>query len=159
MSTKTPKEIAKVIKGKLEQARLEAGLTQPQLAKFLGKSKTWLSFRETGKRKLYRHDLEQIAKILHKPVAWFLAEDIEKDGLLWKAKQYDRLIKEVEKFCSISTGRHYTEMNEDELNQELERLGITDSRFKALFKAVPVMSEGEREKILRPFLAEINLEK
>ena len=147
MPTKTKKAIAKVIQGRLEQARQESNFTQPQLAKLLGKSKTWLSFRETGKRKLYRNDLEQIAKLLHKPVAWFTAEDVEKDGLLWKAKQYDRLIQEVEKFCSISTGKHYTEMNEEEIDQELERLGITDDRFKALFKAVPVMSEEDKEKI------------
>ena len=151
MPTKTKKAIAQIIQGRLEQARLEANLTQPQLAKLLGKSKTWLSFRETGKRKLYRNDLEQIAKLLHKPVAWFTAEDVEKDGLLWKAKQYDRLIQEAEKFCSIGTGKNYTEMNEDELDQELERLGITDSRFKALFKAVPIMSEEERERMLASF--------
>lgn len=151
MSTKTKKEITKVMKGRLEQARLEAGLTQPELAKFLGKSKTWLSFRENGRRKLYRHDLEQIAKILHKPVSWFISKDVERDGLIWKAKQYDRLIKEVEKFCSISMGKHYSEMNEEEMYQELERLGITDGRFNALFRAVPVMSERQKDRIFACF--------
>jgi transcriptional regulator with XRE-family HTH domain len=148
---KTAKEVVKILPDRIKTAREAAGLTTLQLSKILGKSKTWLSFLETGKRKLHRHDLEQIAKTLRKPVVWFMAEDVEKDGLLWKARQYDRLMKEVEKFCSIRIGKHYTEVNEDELDQELERLGITDSRFKALFKTVPVMSEGERESVLRFF--------
>jgi transcriptional regulator with XRE-family HTH domain len=148
---KIKKEVVTVLKGRLEQARMEAGLTQPQLAKLLGKSRTWLSFRENAKRKLYRNDLEKIAKLAHKPLSWFSHADPEKENLLWKAKQYDRLIKEVEKFYTATRAKHYTELTDDEIDQEFERLGITDVRFKPFLKAIPVLTEKEKQKILRSF--------
>lgn len=144
------KEVVKILPDRIRIAREAASLTTLQLAKILGKSKTWLSFRETGRRPLYRHDLQKIAQALHKPVVWFTTENLEKENLHWKAKQYDRLMKELAKFCSTMT-RHYTEMSDDELDNELERLGIVDARFKPLLKAIPVLAEDEKQKILSSF--------
>jgi len=149
MSSQKQKERLEILPGRLEQGRLEANLTQPQLAKLLGKSKTWLSMRENGRRPLYRADLEQIARLLHKPVAWFLTANPEQDGLLWKARQYDNLLKEIERVHSLARNRHYTEMSDAEIDRELERLGITDPRFQALFKSIPLLCEKERERIWR----------
>lgn len=151
MSTKIKKEAVKILQGRIEQARNEASLTQPQLAKLLGKSKTWLSFRENGKRNLYLHDLEKIAQILHKPLSWFFNQDIEKENIIWKAKQYEKIIKAVKKYYASAMNKHYTEMNDDEIDQELDRLGIIDTRFKMLVRAIPVLTETQKEKILASF--------
>ena len=149
MSSQKKKERVEILPGRLEQGRMESNLTQPQLARLLGKSRSWLSLRENGKRPLCRADLERIAKILHKPAAWFVSANPEQEGLLWKARQYDHLLKEIERVHSLACNKHYTEMSDAEIDRELERLGITDPRFQALFKSIPLLGEKERERIWR----------
>jgi transcriptional regulator with XRE-family HTH domain len=67
------KEIGK----KIQQFREAAGLSQDELAKALGCSQSALSNYELGKRRLYLSKLEQIARILGKPLSAFLEPDPE----------------------------------------------------------------------------------
>ncbi len=57
---------------KLRQARLEAGLTQAEVAILLGKSQYFVSRSETGERRVDVVELEAFAAVYGKTVAYFL---------------------------------------------------------------------------------------
>jgi transcriptional regulator with XRE-family HTH domain len=65
------KEIGK----KIQKAREEKGLTQVGLSKALGITQAALSNYELGKRRLYLHQIEQIAGLLGKRLDFFIAEN------------------------------------------------------------------------------------
>ncbi|MCX8123278.1 MAG: helix-turn-helix domain-containing protein [Spirochaetes bacterium] len=65
------KEIGK----KIQLAREEKGITQLELAKMLGITQAALSNYELGKRRVYFHQIEEIANYLEKPVSYFLDEE------------------------------------------------------------------------------------
>ena len=56
---------------RLRQAREDAGLTQVELAKALGRSQTWVSKCELGERRVDFVELEDLAMALEKPLEWF----------------------------------------------------------------------------------------
>lgn len=62
----------KLIGRRLQLAREEAGLSQEQLAARLGCSQSTLSNYEKGKRRLYLAQLEKIARVLNKPLEYFM---------------------------------------------------------------------------------------
>lgn len=62
----------KLIGRRLQLAREEAGLSQEQLAARLGCSQSTLSNYEKGKRRLYLAQLERIARVLNKPLEYFM---------------------------------------------------------------------------------------
>lgn len=57
---------------KIQLAREEKGLSQEQLSKAMGCSQSALSNYEKGKRRLYLSQLETLAKILNKPLDYFV---------------------------------------------------------------------------------------
>jgi transcriptional regulator with XRE-family HTH domain len=57
---------------RIQRAREEAGLSQEELASRLGCTQAALSNYELGKRRLYLANIEQIARILNKPLNYFL---------------------------------------------------------------------------------------
>jgi transcriptional regulator with XRE-family HTH domain len=65
------KEIGK----KIQMAREERGLTQVGLAHTLGITQAALSNYELGKRRLYFHQIEQIASVLGKRLDFFIQEE------------------------------------------------------------------------------------
>lgn len=65
-----PEEIG----ARIAQARIEAGLTQEELAALIGVSTRSLQGYEAGAVKPYRH-IERIAEALDRPVSWFLHGD------------------------------------------------------------------------------------
>ncbi len=67
------KEIGK----KIQQAREEKGLTQVGLAQTLGITQAALSNYELGKRRLYLHQIEEIARLLSKDLEYFISSDDE----------------------------------------------------------------------------------
>lgn len=146
------KELIRIPGQRIKQARIEAGLSQPDLAELIGKKRTWISFRENEKRPLYQNDLEKIARATHKPISWFFkGEDAEIENLQWKAQQYDCLMQQMTQIIPRERRKHYTEMSDEEIDRELERFGINDPEFKALIRAIPVLKEKEKEKILQIF--------
>jgi transcriptional regulator with XRE-family HTH domain len=62
----------KEIGRKIQQAREEKGLTQVELAQALGVTQAGLSNYELGKRRLYLNQIERIARILEKDIAFFI---------------------------------------------------------------------------------------
>jgi len=63
---------------RIQQAREESGLTQVELAVRLGCTQSALSNYELGKRRLHLNLLNEIARVLNKPLDYFmesLAED------------------------------------------------------------------------------------
>lgn len=56
---------------RLREARLEAGLTQEEAAKLLGKPQYFVSRSETGERRVDIVELEAFAAIYLKPIAFF----------------------------------------------------------------------------------------
>ena len=62
----------KDIGAKIQLAREEKGLSQEQLSKAMGCSQSALSNYEKGKRRLYLSQLETLAKILDKPMEFFV---------------------------------------------------------------------------------------
>lgn len=63
----------RVFLGRLRQARVEAGLTQADLAEALGQSQTWVSKCELGERRVDIVELTDIAEVLGKDLDWFTA--------------------------------------------------------------------------------------
>ena len=56
---------------KLRRARDEAGLTQVQVAKLVGRPQTWVSKCELGERRVDVVELEDLAAVYGKPLEWF----------------------------------------------------------------------------------------
>jgi transcriptional regulator with XRE-family HTH domain len=63
----------KEIGRKIQAAREERGMTQVDLAQALGITQAALSNYELGKRRLYLHQIEQIANILGKRLDYFMS--------------------------------------------------------------------------------------
>ena len=59
---------------KLRQARLEAGLSQSELAQLLGKPQSFVSKVESGERRLDFVELQSLTSILGKPLLYFKDE-------------------------------------------------------------------------------------
>jgi len=57
---------------RLRTARLEAGLTQEEVAKRLGKNQSFVSRSETGERRIDVIELQAFADIYRKPISYFL---------------------------------------------------------------------------------------
>jgi transcriptional regulator with XRE-family HTH domain len=58
---------------RLRAARLEAGLSQEEVAKRLGTSQSFVSRSETGERRLDVIELQAFAAIYRKPMSHFLS--------------------------------------------------------------------------------------
>ncbi len=61
-----------VFVGKLKKARVEAGLTQAEVAEKLGCSQSWVSKVELGELRVEAIWLNRLAKLYGKPVSYFL---------------------------------------------------------------------------------------
>lgn len=57
---------------RLRQARADAGLTQEQVAKALGRTQTWISNSELGERRVDVVELEELATLYRKDLGWFV---------------------------------------------------------------------------------------
>jgi len=57
---------------RLQAARMEAGLTQEEVAKLLGKPQSFISKSESGERRVDVVELRHFAEIYQKPVTYFL---------------------------------------------------------------------------------------
>ena len=62
----------KVFVGRLKKARLEAGLTQVEAAKKLGRPQSHISNVETGQQRVDVVELKRFAKLYGKAVNYFL---------------------------------------------------------------------------------------
>lgn len=69
-------EIKKVIGEKIREAREEKGLTQKELADFLGYSPMGISHFENGIREMKISDIQKIAEYFGKDLAFFLSSGI-----------------------------------------------------------------------------------
>ena len=59
---------------KLTAARLEAGLSQEEVARRLGKSQSFVSRSETGERRMDVIELQAFAVAYQKPMTYFLGD-------------------------------------------------------------------------------------
>ena len=59
---------------RLRTARLEAGLTQEEVARRLGKNQSFVSRSETCERRIDVIELQAFAAIYQKPVSYFLRD-------------------------------------------------------------------------------------
>ncbi len=73
----TNEEIAR----RIRQARLERGLTQKDLAKFLNKTPSNVSDIERCRVQVSAVDLSLIAQALNKPIGYFYGEDLEGEDI------------------------------------------------------------------------------
>ncbi len=62
----------------LKQARLDAGLTQVQVADALAQPQSFVSKCESGERRVDAVELERFAKLYGKPLSFFLPRDRDK---------------------------------------------------------------------------------
>ena len=63
---------------KIKEAREQSKMTQNELGKLLGYTSVAITNYEKGKRKISIDDLEKIAQVTGKPLAFFLGDDITK---------------------------------------------------------------------------------
>ena len=64
-------ESYKKFQNKLRSARVEAGLTQSEVARLLNKPQTYISKCELGERRVDIVELQEFARIYHKPLSYF----------------------------------------------------------------------------------------
>lgn len=57
---------------RLREARREAGLTQVDVARLLGKRQAWVSKCELGERRIDPLDLHDFARVYRRPIDFFL---------------------------------------------------------------------------------------
>jgi len=57
---------------RIQRAREQAGLSQAELASSIGCTQSALSNYELGKRRIYLTNLEQVARVLKKPLSYFI---------------------------------------------------------------------------------------
>jgi transcriptional regulator with XRE-family HTH domain len=62
----------KAFVGRLVQARVDAGLTQVEVAKLLGKPQSFMSKCESRERRVDVVELQEFATIYRKPLSFFL---------------------------------------------------------------------------------------
>ena len=60
---------------RLKQARLEAGLTQVEVARQLRRPQSFVSKAETGERRLDIVETDELARIYRKPLDFFLPDE------------------------------------------------------------------------------------
>jgi len=113
--------IYKNIGRKIQKARDEAGLSQEEMASQLGYTQAALSNYELGKRRLYLANIEQIARILNKPLSYFL-EEASLESERGTANRTDEVTSEIIKLL--------TEMPDDEKKHLLEFLKWRRDRLK-----------------------------
>lgn len=65
---------------RLRQARLDAGLTQAEVAERLGRPQSYVSKSESGERRVDVVELAVFAELYGKPIAYFLGIDDTADG-------------------------------------------------------------------------------
>lgn len=63
---------------RLKAARLEAGLTQADAAKAVGKPQSFVSKCESGERRVDIIELDDLARVYHKPLGYFLPKSDKK---------------------------------------------------------------------------------
>ena len=63
----------------LRQARIDADLTQEDVAHILGKSQSYVSRSEHGERRVDIVELQVFAQIYRKPLSFFLPEELNKE--------------------------------------------------------------------------------
>jgi len=87
------KEIGK----KIQRAREELGLTQVDLAQTLGITQAALSNYELGKRRLYLHQIENIARLLGKDLDFFIGHHNENtnDQFLDLSRKKDQIMSRI----------------------------------------------------------------
>jgi transcriptional regulator with XRE-family HTH domain len=66
-------------RSRLVSARVDAGLSQQEVADRLGKPQSWVSKNESGERRVDAVELAKLAKVLKRPVGWFV-EDVHCPG-------------------------------------------------------------------------------
>ncbi len=59
---------------RLRRAREEAGLTQDEVARAVGRPQSYVSKCETGERRLDAIELEDLARVYGRPLGFFVAE-------------------------------------------------------------------------------------
>jgi len=60
---------------RLRAARVAAGLTQTEAARAVGHPQSFISKCESGERRLDVIELEELARVYHKPLRWFLPNE------------------------------------------------------------------------------------
>lgn len=78
---------------RLRQARLESGLKQESVAKFMNLPISAISIIESGSRKVDVFELLKLAELYNKPVEWFLNEGKKHQKRRWYDK--DPLVAEA----------------------------------------------------------------
>jgi len=64
----------KRIVAKIKQARIEAGITQEEIAKLLGRTQSYLSKIESGQRRIDINLLAELAQVYKKEINYFIKE-------------------------------------------------------------------------------------
>jgi len=121
---------------KIKQARMEAGLSQDELAEKMSRSSnTYISKIEAGQRLLKISQLLEIAQALHKPAGWFIDESAQLDEEAHeKAAKFDRLQKlilgELDKYIKSKYGVKAPRQRELDLEFVLKREGLDSGQTK-----------------------------
>ena len=87
----------KKIGKKIQKAREEKGMTQVDLAKAIGITQAALSNYELGKRRLYLHQIEQIALLLGRQLDFFISDDRSETDPISPGRDSDQLLSRIKR--------------------------------------------------------------
>jgi len=80
---------------KIQKAREETGMTQMDLARAMGITQAALSNYELGKRRLYLHQIEDIARLLNKNLDYFIPSPGENQGSSDLSKNRQKIVSRI----------------------------------------------------------------
>lgn len=92
-------DIITTVGRRLRQARLERKLTQEQLGKMIGYSEETIANYERGRRHISLDDLNKIAQVLDKPLAFFITEPDTVQAAAFSLKEL--LARSIEEFLPV----------------------------------------------------------
>ena len=102
----TPKQLGQ----RIRKAREARGLSQEELAELISRDQRSVSEYESGKRRIFAHDLPTIARALEVPLVYFYRDVLSKDDLdVALLEEFHRLNAEARKTL-VGMARLLTEL-------------------------------------------------
>lgn len=106
----TPNKFTVKMGEKIRKARLEAGFSQSELARYVYVSQAAISDMENGKREVSSTELLSFSNTLYKPVAFFFPEDYLREVMIDKlSPQFQELVMQAQRLSDDDLKRLITQ--------------------------------------------------
>lgn len=118
MPKKKPLEVDRHVGGRIRQARLMAQISQEKLGEAIGLTFQQVQKYEKGSNRVSASRLDQIARTLGRPIAWFF-EGIQQSALATQKVAPDPLLELAETSDGIALARAWNEIHSAKMRKSL----------------------------------------